>query len=168
MKLVALIAGMAVPVLASPLLLLGCSGADNEPTGSTAQDLTLPGFGDAGALPPLPALPTLPTLPTGFPVPDAGFVLPPPPFAFLQIPDGGFILPTLPIGFPPDAGIVLPTLPILPFLPDGGFFVPTLPPGFDLDAGIVLPTLPIPLPTLPVVPVLPVGFPFPLFDAGAD
>jgi hypothetical protein len=160
MKLVALIAGMAVPVLASPLLLLGCSGADNEPTGSTAQDLTLPGFGDAGALPPLPTLPTLP----GFPVPDAGFVLPPPPFAFLQIPDGGFILPTLPIGFP-DAGLVLP---ILPFLPDGGFFVPTLPPGFDLDAGIVLPTLPFPLPT-PVLPTLPVGFPlFPLFDAGTD
>jgi hypothetical protein len=84
MKLIALLTGMTFPVLA-----LACGGAGDDPTGSTTEDLTLPGFPDGGPF----ALPPLPPLPTGFPVP--------------ALPDGGFALPPLPTGFP--LPIPLPT-----------------------------------------------------------
>src|ERR1019366_7439495 len=101
MKLIALLAGVSLPLLAA-----ACGGTGDEQTGTSAQDLNLPGCPDGGlSLPPLPTLPTglpLPTLPTGFPTP-----------------------PSLPTGFPfptfPDAGFPLPTLPTLPSFPDAGF-----------------------------------------------
>jgi hypothetical protein len=143
MKLIALIAGMTLPLVA-----VACGGSGNEPTGVAGQDLTLPGFPDGGFLPPLPQLPT------GFPVPDGGFVLPKPPpnpFAFL-FPDGGFVPPTP----PPN--------PFAFLIPDGGFVLPALPSAFTpppLPSG--LPPLPSGLPQLPP---LPTGFPLPSLPDG--
>jgi hypothetical protein len=137
MKLVALITGMTLPLIA-----FGCGGPGNEPTEVAGQDLTLPGFPDGGLF----RLPPLPTLPTGFPLPDGGFFLPPPPNPFPPFPDGGFVLPPFPTAFP------------LPPLPSGFPALPPLPSGFPQPPA---------LPTgFPQPPTLPTGFPLPRLPDG--